>query len=237
MTSAEGLEPARTLEERLLFVSPGKEPRVPDSAGNISSLIGQLASLAEKQSQTYALVQPQHSVHQSSPGNGNNQPERQAPREPKAPQEPWQVCTKPDTCKKIYMVEEDGWQIVDEYGEKTDVPSASPSPPSECVFDPSAETIAPSDENPVFMKQDTIDHFQWRISNLPYPESVYDIAVDDRNQQIVVRTQNRKYYKRIDVPELTDFGLHLQNEFLSWRYQRNTLVVSYAKPSKATDLQ
>mmetsp|Transcript_89438 Transcript_89438/g.154824 ORF Transcript_89438/g.154824 Transcript_89438/m.154824 type:complete len:238 (+) Transcript_89438:221-934(+) len=237
MTSAEGLEPARTLEERLRFVSPGKEPRASDSAGNISSLIGQLASLAEKQSQTYALAQPQHPTHQSTQGSGENQPEHQASREPKVPREPWQVCTKPDSCRKIYMVEEDGWQIVDEYGEKTDVPSASPSPPSECVFDPSSETIAPSEESPIFMKQDTIDQFQWRISNLPYPESVYDITVDDRNQQIVVRTQNRKYFKRINVPELTDFGLQLRNELLSWRYQRNTLVVSYAKPSKAASLQ
>lgn len=231
MASAQGLETTHALQERLRFVSPTKEPRASDSAGNISSLIGQLASLAERHSQTYALAQPQPPIHQSVVGGSENQ------SDPKAPREPWQLCTKPESCKKIYMVEEDGWQIVDEYGEKTDVPSASPSPPSECVFDPSSETIAPSEESPIFTRHDTIEHFQWRISNLPYPESVYDITVDDRNQQIVIRTNNRKYFKRIDVPELTDLGMQLRDEFLSWGCERDTLVVSYARPPKADFVQ
>ena len=37
----------------------------------------------------------------------------------------WRMCDKPGTEKDIHTTEDDGWQIVDEYGEKTP-PKRSP---------------------------------------------------------------------------------------------------------------
>jgi hypothetical protein len=31
---------------------------------------------------------------------------------------------------------------------------------------------------PIFIRKDTLDCFQWRIRNLPYPAEVYQLEVD-----------------------------------------------------------
>ena len=43
----------------------------------------------------------------------------------------------------------------------------------------------------IFVRADTVDSFQWRIRNLPYPIDVYSISIDGR--EIVLRTSNKKY--------------------------------------------
>merc|ERR1719395_29791 len=91
-----------------------------------------------------------------------------------------------------------------------------------------------SASNPVFLRKDTPEHFQWRIRNLPYPVEVYSVTIDEEKQQIVLRTSNKKYFKRIDVPDLkrVDPPLSLQDERLSWDYKHNTVVISYQRPAE-----
>ena len=57
------------------------------------------------------------------------------------------------------------------------------------------------------MRKDTNERFEWRIRNLPYPKDNYIIEVDHQKQQIVLKTVNKKYYKRIDIPDLRRVGL------------------------------
>lgn len=45
---------------------------------------------------------------------------------------------------------------------------------------------------PIFMRKDTKTSFQWRIRNLPYPQDVYSMCVDQKERCIVVRTTNKK---------------------------------------------
>merc|ERR1712232_901130 len=89
-----------------------------------------------------------------------------------------------------------------------------------------------SSTNPIFIRKDTPEHFQWRIRNLPYPANVYSVAVDHDKQDIVVRTSNKKYYKRIEVLDLRRNGLKLKDELLTWKHQHNTLIISYTKPGE-----
>merc|ERR1711959_524487 len=82
----------------------------------------------------------------------------------------WQMCVKPSSEKDIHTTEEDGWQIVEEYAEKTP-PAHSPSPSPERTSDATSSLIlAPSRSNPVLSRSDTREHFQWLVENLPYPE-------------------------------------------------------------------
>ena len=80
------------------------------------------------------------------------------------------------------------------------------------------------------MRKDTLECFQWRIRNLPYPEEAYLLEVDPEKQEVVIKTTVKKYYKRFDIPDMKRANVKLEKERLSFKYGNNTLVVSYRKP-------
>ena len=97
-------------------------------------------------------------------------------------------------------------------------------------FNPDEDLMQVSSSNPVFIRKDTAQRFEWRIRNLPYPKDTYIIEVDHQKQQIVLKTTNKKYYKRIDIPDLRRAGLEIAEEAIAWRYANNTVIISYDKP-------
>jgi hypothetical protein len=166
---------------------------------------------------------------------------------PSKPNEPKRVCVKSDGRKKVHTTYPDGSELVEEFDERTDVLLLRKSRKAttlggeaewvfevgqaqEKVFDPHADLMRASSSNPIFLRKDTPEHFQWRIRNLTYPANVYSVTVDHEKQQIVVRTSNKKYFKRIDVEDLARLNLKLKEESLSWKHQHNTLIISYARP-------
>ena len=76
------------------------------------------------------------------------------------------------------------------------------------------------------MRKDTAGQFQWRIRNLPWPKSVYVLDIDAAKNEIVVKTTNKKYYKRIAIPDLARAGIALDPTQLSSMYQNSTLIIS-----------
>lgn len=38
--------------------------------------------------------------------------------------------------------------------------------------------------------------FEFRVRNLPYTADNFEVTIDDEKQQIVIRTKNKKYFKR-----------------------------------------
>jgi len=174
------------------------------------------------------------------------------PQEPKKAGEPQRMCMRADGRKKIHTTFPDGAEMVEEYDEKTDVllirKTRKPSTlgkegewvfevgqAPEAAFDPHADLMRASAANPIFLRKDTPEHFQWRIRNLTYPSDVYSVSADHEKQEIVVRTSNKKYYKRIQVPDLARLELKLKDELLSWKHQHNTLIISYSKPSEVLE--
>ncbi|XP_059586333.1 protein DPCD [Alligator mississippiensis] len=95
---------------------------------------------------------------------------------------------------------------------------------------PPAPLIRESGCNPVFARQDTLSSFQWRIRNLPYPAEVYSVAVEQRC--CVVRTANKKYYKKFSIPDLDRYQLPLDAAALSFTHANNTLIITYQKPKE-----
>jgi hypothetical protein len=52
----------------------------------------------------------------------------------------------------------------------------------------------------------------------------------------VIRTTNKKYYKRFDIPDLKRLGIKLDEGNVAWKYQHNTLIIGYDKPDKILEL-
>lgn len=172
---------------------------------------------------------------------------KEPPQSAQKPGEPQRLCVNADGRKKVHTTFPDGSEVVEEFDEKTGVlllrRSRRPTTlgreaewelevgqVQERPFDPTSDMVRPSQSNPVLVRKDTPEAFQWRIRNLPYPPEVYSVGVDHEKQQVVVRTSNKKYYKRIDIPDLSRLKLRLEDGALSWKHQYNTLVISYQRP-------
>ncbi|XP_012381192.1 protein DPCD isoform X2 [Dasypus novemcinctus] len=94
------------------------------------------------------------------------------------------------------------------------------------------ELIKESYANPIFMRKDTKMSFQWRIRNLPYPKDVYSVSADQKERCIIVRTTNKKYYKKFFIPDLDRYQLPLDDSSLSFTHANCTLLISYQKPKE-----
>lgn len=53
----------------------------------------------------------------------------------------------------------------------------------------------------------------------------------------MVRTSNKKYFKRFDIPDMKRLKLTLEESSLAWKYQHNTLIIGYDKPDKILELE
>lgn len=174
------------------------------------------------------------------------------PEEASDPSQPKRMCVRADGRKKVHTTHPDGTEMVEEFDERTDVlllrktrKSSTLGGEGEWVFevgqaperpfDSHSDVIRASASNPIFLRKDTPECFQWRVRNLPYPANVYSVTIDHEKQQIVVRTSNKKYFKRIDVEDLRRVGAALQDDLLSWKHQHNTLIISYVRPVEVAD--
>lgn len=94
------------------------------------------------------------------------------------------------------------------------------------------DVMRPSSVNPVLVRKDRVNAFEWRIRNLPYPKPTYSVTIDPEQRQVVVRTANKKYFKRIDIEDLDRMRLPLEEKALSWTHENNTLIIQYKKPAE-----
>eukprot|EP00939_MAST-03C_sp_MAST-3C-sp1_P005465 g5465.t1 len=88
-----------------------------------------------------------------------------------------------------------------------------------------------SSRNPTFVAQDDSEFWVWRVRNIPYEKSVYQLSVDEERQQIVLRTTNKKYFKRFQIPSLVRSKLKMDPRAVSCKYANCTLMIKYAKPA------
>ncbi|XP_022097728.1 protein DPCD-like [Acanthaster planci] len=159
-----------------------------------------------------------------------------------------------DACKKVHFVFTNGVEMVEEYDlksnhllvrkwrTKTTLGAAGkwefeigeqlrPVPSLE------AEHLRESNLNPIFMRKDNKQNFQWRIRNLPYPIDVYSVTVDSENRSCIVRTSNKKYYKKFSIPDMDRAGLMLDQSALTLAHANNTLIITYKKPQEILKME
>jgi len=78
---------------------------------------------------------------------------------------------------------------------------------------------------PFIIRRITKTSLEWRIRNLPYPESVYSVTAE-HDGTMTVRTSNKKYFKKIKIPDLERIGLKPEQQRISFRHQYNTLIIT-----------
>ena len=97
--------------------------------------------------------------------------------------------------------------------------------------------IRENDNNPLFIRKDTQKEFQWRIRNLKGDADNFMVECDKDKQQIVIRTKNKKYYKRFGIPDLERLNLKLDENLMKVNFVNNTLIISYTKPKEALEAE
>ena len=97
--------------------------------------------------------------------------------------------------------------------------------------------IRENDNNPLFIRKDTQKEFQWRIRNLKGDADNFMVECDKDKQQIVIRTKNKKYYKRFSIPDLERLNIKLDENLMKVNFMNNTLIISYTKPKEALDAE
>lgn len=70
------------------------------------------------------------------------------------------------------------------------------------------------------------------MRNVPWPAETYEVTVEDRH--VVLCTSNRKFFKRLSLPELDAPRppLPLSAAALTWHHAGTTLAISYRKPAE-----
>ncbi|OXU30124.1 hypothetical protein TSAR_012736 [Trichomalopsis sarcophagae] len=159
-----------------------------------------------------------------------------------------------DGKRKVHFLMTDGREMVEEYSVDTNVlvkrawkekgklgqeigwvvevgdPEPNPADNLESVG------IRESSSNPIISKRTTKTVLEWRIRNLSYPKDVYSVTAED-DGTITVRTSNKKYFKKINVPDLERVGLKPEQDRISFTHQFNTLIITYKKPPKLLDME
>ena len=87
-----------------------------------------------------------------------------------------------------------------------------------------------NDNNPIFIRKDTKENFEFRIRNLKGDADNFMIDIDKDKDEIVIRTKNKKYYKRFNIPDLKRLNLNLNGNNLKVNFTNNVLVITYKKP-------
>jgi hypothetical protein len=79
---------------------------------------------------------------------------------------------------------------------------------------------------PILIRKDTPKEFGFRVRNLPWEKSNYQVECDKTKNEIVIKTINKKYYKRFDIADMKRLGLNLDERALKVKYINNTLIIS-----------
>jgi len=162
-----------------------------------------------------------------------------------------------DGRRKIHFTFQDGTELVEEYDVKTNdlivrkwrkrsqLGSTQPwemevgedlAVSSKATLMTGSKHLVESSANPQCIRKDTKKAFQWRIRNLPYPLATYSVTIDDNSgTTITVRTSNKKYFKKINVPDLARRNLKMTKDSLTFAHANNTLIIQYQKPKQVLD--
>ena len=96
-----------------------------------------------------------------------------------------------------------------------------------------SDFMALSNTNPIFLRRDTKDKFEFKVRNLiGFKDNMFSLEVDPSSQEIIIRTTNKKYFKRFKIPDMARYGLKLDKSKLSMKFINNTLYVYYEKPEE-----
>ncbi|KAA6402624.1 MAG: putative Protein DPCD [Streblomastix strix] len=82
---------------------------------------------------------------------------------------------------------------------------------------------------PQFYRCDKPEQFLFKVRNISYPLKTYSVVVE--KQELILRTSNKKYYKRFRITDMDRMRLPLEQNALTLSHDGNTLYIRYKKPT------
>lgn len=108
----------------------------------------------------------------------------------------------------------------------------------EPILEPGKGELALSNVNPIFFRQDTAEFFSFRVRNLfSYDKNMFTIEVDSNGKEAILRTTNKKYFKRFSIGDMVRAGIKLDASKFTWEFANNTLVIYYKKPTEILSVE
>ncbi|KAK4882211.1 hypothetical protein RN001_005530 [Aquatica leii] len=163
------------------------------------------------------------------------------------------TCIQQGNLRKVHFALPNAKEMVEEYNMDTGVVTRRAWKLKKEIGGEGDWFIEVGDPDPTVLKTDTLikenstqpfisrritkKHLEWRIRNLPYPVDVYSVQVDNEKNVLIVRTNNKKYYKILNVPELERLNLPLQQTNVQFTHKFNTLIITYEKPIMLMDFE
>ena len=123
------------------------------------------------------------------------------------------------------------WKKSSKIGKKSDWEYEVGAPP----MNQKSDLLWESSSTPKAFRQDNKSHYSWRVQPLPWPMSNYKISVEENN--IIIRTENKKYYKKLRVEDMDRYKLPLLARHVNCAHANCTLMISYEKPPNVLQLE
>lgn len=103
----------------------------------------------------------------------------------------------------------------------------------------SSTMMSRSSCNPAWLAEDSETKFVYKVTNCPWPLKNYHVSTDEGSQEIILRTANRKYFKRFQIPALARLNEPLSYENISMEHDKrdSTLVISYLKTKRVLEYE
>ncbi len=94
--------------------------------------------------------------------------------------------------------------------------------------------ITPSSLNPKWVPKYSEKHFLYIVENVPWPLENYKVEYDEVSDSLVLRTMNKKFYKKWRIPRIvaTSTLKHCIDHVSLQHVEDSTLIIKYAKPSE-----
>ncbi|KAK7573762.1 hypothetical protein V9T40_010953 [Parthenolecanium corni] len=91
--------------------------------------------------------------------------------------------------------------------------------------------LTESKDAPFVSHRVTKTKLEWRVRNFKYSsESDYNVSLDQSDKCIIIRTSDKKFYKKIPILDLQRLNLPVTSNSLRHSRSLNTLVIQYEKP-------
>ncbi|GMH79234.1 hypothetical protein TrLO_g14965 [Triparma laevis f. longispina] len=95
-------------------------------------------------------------------------------------------------------------------------------------------SMSVSSINPSFHPRNSSKHFLFHIINVPWPIDNYTVICDSDKNELILRTHNKKYFKRFKIPSLVRLQIPHDEQSLTLEHRgennENLLIISYLKP-------
>ena len=90
---------------------------------------------------------------------------------------------------------------------------------------------------PTWHMDATKDLLLFKVRNCPWPLENYEAVIDDNTQEIILRTKNKKFFKRFKIPALSRLNERPCKTLISLSHANDELVLSYIKPKLLLNIE